>query len=147
MLGKPRPIQQNEWGHIRKTVRSGVTNIILALSAKPISTINPQEVSFIQLWGEVFIFSLYLFKIVRIIFSFSKFSPKHIVFFLITPTRCEPGSEAIRCIRMLRFFGTEIWWIAEERDQKVRSKKASVTFGRDLRPKAREQNSALESRP
>ena len=29
---------------------------------------------------------------------------------------------------------------------RVRSKKAVLTFGRDLRPKAREQNSATESR-
>ena len=31
-------------------------------------------------------------------------------------------------------------------DRKAQSKKASFTFGRDLRPKAREQDSATESR-
>ena len=41
-------------------------------------------------------------------------------------------------------FGREICWIAQERDRKARSEKASFTFGRDLQSKAREQNSATE---
>jgi len=39
-------------------------------------------------------------------------------------------------------------WVAKFaklRDREARSKEASVTFGRDLRPKAREQTSATES--
>jgi len=51
-----------------------------------------------------------------------------------------------RCIRVLGFFGREICLIAQERDRKARFKKSSLTFGRNLRPKAREQNSATESR-
>jgi len=42
-------------------------------------------------------------------------------------------------------FGHEICEIAQERDRKARSKKASFTFGRNLQPKAREQNSVTES--
>ena len=36
---------------------------------------------------------------------------------------------------MLGFFTIEIWQIAQERNRKARSKKASCTFGRNLRPK------------
>jgi len=43
-------------------------------------------------------------------------------------------------------FGREICQTAQERDRKARSKKASFTFDRDPRPKARKQNFAIESR-